>query len=106
MRYREDDRRIMTHREGEAMDRWITGNYGEDSVPKDIVCSLAGEGAQWDAWVKQYPDKRWVVWECPDCGMENVDSPDLTATPMCGDCGAEFDWWDFECLEEGGSNVR
>ena len=32
MRYREDDRRIMTHREGEAMDRWITGNYGEDEV--------------------------------------------------------------------------
>ena len=31
MRYREDDRRIMTRRESEAMDRHITGNYGEDS---------------------------------------------------------------------------
>ena len=31
MRYREDDRGIMTNREASAMDRHITGNYGEDS---------------------------------------------------------------------------
>jgi len=100
MRYREDDRGIMTHRESAAMDRYITGNYGEDSVPQEegFRCSLVGEGAQWDAWIEQYPDKRWVVWDCPFCGIENVDSPDLTAVPMCGDCGAELDWWDFDCL--------
>ena len=42
-----------------------------------------------------YPGKRFIAWYCPECNARNVDSPDLTAVPMCGNCGAEFDWWDF-----------
>lgn len=90
----------MTNRQSAAMDRWITGNYGEDSVQHGPpVCRIATEGSQWEVWVRQYPDARWVAWDCPVCDVENVDSPDLTHTPICGNCDLALDWWDLDCLE-------
>ena len=83
-----------------ALDRHITGNYGEDYFRHGpIKSTLLGEGHQWEYWKRHYPDKRFVSWECPECEVENVDSPDLTAVPMCGNCGFEADWYDFECLD-------
>lgn len=54
MRYREDDRGIMTNREGEAMDRYITGNYGEDSVRGTCYFGT--------------PECEGELWECETCG--------------------------------------
>jgi len=86
--------------DGRALDRYITGNYGEDYFRHGpIVSSLVTEGKEWETWQKGYPNTRLVSWECPECGEKNLDSPDLTAVPMCGNCGFEADWWDFECLD-------
>ena len=41
---------------------------------------------------KQYPNTTWYRWTCPFCNIDNVDSPETTAVPMCGNCGEEFDW--------------
>jgi hypothetical protein len=34
----------------------------------------------------------WITWTCPQCGDQNVDNPSLTAAPVCGDCGQDYDW--------------
>ena len=42
-----------------------------------------------------FPGKRLIKWICPACDAENLDSPDLTALPVCCDCERFAEWEDF-----------
>lgn len=63
---------------GRALDRHITGNYGEDSVPRNVSI---------------------VEWGCT-CKCRNMDDYVKTALPMCGQCGNTFEWDELLTLEE------
>ena len=47
---------------------------------------------QGEYYREQYPNTTWYRWTCPVCNVDNVDSPETTAVPMCGNCEEEFDW--------------
>ena len=35
-------------------------------------------------------------WDCPRCGGENEDDPEITMLPMCGHCGLlDIEWEDI-----------
>lgn len=38
----------------------------------------------------------WYTWDCPNCGAENLDSPDCTTAPLCWECAKDFDWWEID----------
>ena len=56
-------------------DNWITGNWGEDSVPPDECPELN------------------VDWVCPECGAKNQDSYAATAFPFCEMCNWSVSVW-------------
>jgi len=56
----------------QALDRYITGNWGEDSVV----------------------EPHEVEWTCPNCGTVNRDDQNDTAMPMCSSCEEVFFWGD------------
>jgi hypothetical protein len=71
-----------------------------DRTPLCFTCAQAYEWGQASpdavvADIDQAKASHDVVWHCPKCAAENVDSPDATSVPLCVACGAEFEWDDM-----------
>lgn len=45
--------------------------------------------------------KNVFSWICPDCASSNLDVPDTTAVPLCGDCDTSFEWFEIEAKDTG-----
>jgi hypothetical protein len=72
-----------------SLDRWITGNYGEDQF-KPLVCPKDGTDSE-DMRDTEDPD----VWECPSCGDEYTVDDLISPEEYARNCGedepADFD---------------
>jgi len=54
-----------------------------------------GVTVEWEETLADPVFYKWIEWVCPVCGEKNIDSPDLTAVPICGDCERVSDWEEF-----------
>ena len=73
----------MDRRERDALDRYITGNYGEDQFRQQ----LANEQAPYD-WDE--------IARCPECNADSTMlAMRLNDTTECQDCGFRSDHADF-----------
>jgi len=45
--------------------------------------------------VEEKESSSFIRWHCVACGCGNDDSPELTSTPLCVRCGAEYEWTDL-----------
>ena len=83
-----------------AWEKTMTEDQPDESP---LIDAVNLDDSQDCAWFEAFPDSILVAWYCPKCDVRNVDSPTNTAFPMCGNCGEEFDWDDFDLDWDEGS---